>query len=101
MVPKGSIGFTVCKLSDTAPQKKAYGEDVAKDISAKIGSQPAQRDDGACPAGATPAIRLVFRYAQGPPAGVTVWSKWCGMDNRFLRSEVPSALMAELSGLLD
>lgn len=101
MVPKGSIGLTVCKLSATAPQEKTYGEDTAKHISAKVDSRPAEKDDGTCPTGAAPAIRLVFRYPQGPPAGVTVWSKGCGMDNRFLRGKVSPALMAELSGLLD
>ncbi|MFJ2033152.1 hypothetical protein [Streptosporangium sp. NPDC087985] len=101
MVPKGAIGLTVCKLSATAPRKKTYGEDVAKEISAKIVSRPTEKEEGSCPAGATPSIRLIFRYSQGPPAGVTVWTKGCGIDNRFLRSEVPPALMAELSDLLD
>ncbi|MEV6986142.1 hypothetical protein AB0M95_33455 [Sphaerisporangium sp. NPDC051017] len=101
LVPEGAIALTVCRLSTMAPQGKTYGADVAKEISSQIASRPTQEYDGTCPTGAAPSIRLVFRYAQGPPAGVTVWTKECGMDNRILESEAPPALTAKLSGLLD
>jgi hypothetical protein len=100
MAPPGTIGLTVCQLeaSATATQRKEFDEEDAKKISGEISARPAKRDDGSCPTGAMPALRLIFRYAQGPPAGVTVWTKGCGMDNDFLRSDMPPALIAELSG---
>ncbi|GAA5051921.1 hypothetical protein GCM10023259_030880 [Thermocatellispora tengchongensis] len=101
LVPEGSIGLTVCGLSVKAPQRKSHGADTAKKVAAEIDSLRAERFDGACRPGRGSAIRLVFRYAQGPPAAVTVWGTECGMENTFLRGALSAELMDELSGLLD
>jgi hypothetical protein len=99
-VPDGAIGFTVCKLSVKAPQRKTYGADLAKDVSAKLNSLRVEKFDGICRTGRGPSMLIVFRYAQGPPAAVAVWSKECGVDDRFLRGAISSDLINDMSGLL-
>ncbi|MEO3871000.1 hypothetical protein ABGB18_19500 [Nonomuraea sp. B12E4] len=83
-----------------APSRRSHGPSTAKELSTTVNAKRTRRADGGCRSGRAPFAHLVFRYAQGPPADVTVWGEECGLDNRYLESALPAGLMRDLSRLL-
>ncbi|MEU6414204.1 hypothetical protein [Microbispora sp. NPDC046933] len=94
MVPGEPEWVLVClDGGEKWPPRREHGAAAARELAAALDDLDTAPSDGMCQGGGPEAddrdYRLVFGYAEGPPAGVQVaYDCTPGVDNRMLQAEV-------------
>ncbi|MEU8178116.1 hypothetical protein AB0C14_35055 [Microbispora hainanensis] len=105
MVPEGPRWVLVCRdEGEKWPPRREHGPAAARDLVAALNDLDTMPSEHGCQGGGPEAdyraYRLVFGYAEGPPAGVQVeFGCTPGVDNGMLQAEVDDdvhRLMARL-----